>query len=398
MSRIKKKSFKDVFGPGFITTKADNDAGAVTSYLQAGSLYGWHISWVMLLLLPITYFCQITTAKIAIATNTGLISIIKEKLGKTWANLTVANLSFLNFLTLLTQFAALTNLCEVFNVNKYIAIPAIIVSLCVLFAPSNYNKWEKTMIYLCCFDIFWIILGAICGENGNFRQSKNFSLDGTYLLTIMALIGTTIAPWQLFFQNSCTVDKNLKKADFKNIKIETFIGAVFIIISGIIMIYLGSFVPNGINGSAQFVKSLSASGFIELILSLLIINASIVGASAVSICTSWVYAENKNLDRSLNEKFSEAPWFYSYYYGSIIVAGLFTLLPSLPLNYIILGVQVVACVFLPYQLVIMQLICNDSKLMGTLKNSKKENIIMNSVILILVILSICLLGKGLSIV
>ena len=397
MRRFKKKKFLDVFGPGFITTKADNDAGAVTSYIQAGSLYGIHISLVMLLLLPITYFCQIMSAKIAIATKTGLISLVKQKLGEKWANLTVTNLLFLNFLTLFTQFAALTNLCNVLNINQYIAIPATIISLCVLFAPSNYNKWEKTMIFLCLFDLFWIAMGIINWRNEGITSAPNINFNQTFWLTIMSLVGTTIAPWQLFFQNSCTVDKNLNKSDYKNIKIETFIGAVFIIISGIIMMYLGSIIPGGINSSAEFVKSISSNGFVELILSLLIVNASIVGASAVSLCNAWVYSENKNLDRSLNEKFKEAPKFYSFYYGSIIASGLITLLPSLPLNYIILGVQIIACIFLPYQLVLVQLISNDSKLMGDLKNSKTENIIMSTIIFVITSLSVYLLGYGLSI-
>jgi Mn2+/Fe2+ NRAMP family transporter len=127
---------------------------------------------------------------------------------------------------------------------------------------------------------------------------------------------------------------------------------------------------------------------------LMVINASIIGTAGVSLSTSWAYAEDRNWERSLNKNFKEAKGFYLQYFGAIIASGLIVLYPHLPLEKVIIGVQIMACVFLPYQLILNQIIVNDSNIMGEYKNKKWQNFVMNLIIVLIVILSVCLFKQG----
>jgi Mn2+/Fe2+ NRAMP family transporter len=265
-------------------------------------------------------------------------------------------------------------------------------------APSNYRKWEKIMIFLCLLDLFWIILAMMSIPNIHmYHYSKVNMFSNDYLMMTMALIGTTIAPWQLFFQNSCVLDKKLTIKDYNHIKMETFIGAIFIVIAAICMILIGCLNSGVFTNVPDFVKNIFTNNhsIINFILDVLILNASIIGTAAVSLSTAWVYAENKQINKSLNQKFSEAKPFYIHYYGSIVLAGLIALLPCISLNAIIIGVQIIACIFLPYQLIVIQILSNNKKLMKDQVNTKFTNVIMNSIISIIVILSVFLLCQSL---
>jgi hypothetical protein len=57
-------TFLMVFGPGLIVMEADNDAGAVSTYMQAGGQYGLHLLWLLVVLLPICYFIQEMVARL----------------------------------------------------------------------------------------------------------------------------------------------------------------------------------------------------------------------------------------------------------------------------------------------------------------------------------------------
>jgi len=72
-------TFLMVFGPGLIVMEADNDAGTVSTYIQAGAQYGTRLLWLLLLLLPVTYFIQEMVVRLGIATGKGHAAMIYQR-------------------------------------------------------------------------------------------------------------------------------------------------------------------------------------------------------------------------------------------------------------------------------------------------------------------------------
>jgi Mn2+/Fe2+ NRAMP family transporter len=390
------------FGVPFLVAEADNDAGGLSTYIQSGAFYGFGFFPLMLLLIPIQYFCQEACSRIAIVSQTGLISLIKEKFGKSWAKLAVWNLYFTNFLILITEFSGINLISKAFGLNPFIVIPISIIGLCFFVAPNSYHKWERLLVALCCLDLIWILMVLFTPVkhftfNWNYIPINNSSHN--YLLDAMAVVGTTVCSWMLFGQYYLTLDKKLTINDLKEQQKETFVGTIYTTLVACCMIFVGSLaffnhfdfkdVPSFAQNITKFVGP-----FFGNLLFLMCLNASIMGTAAVSLSSIYAYCDDKNLPYGLNLKFNQAKSFYAHYFGTIIAAGLITLIPNFPLEKVIIGVQVVACIFLPYQLILNYFILNDKTIMNQFANKKEQNIIMAFIILILIILSICLFKQA----
>lgn len=151
-------SFFMVFGPGLIVMEADNDAGAVSTYMQAGGKYGLHLLWVLLLLLPICYFVQEMVARLGIATGKGHAAMIYERFGKWWGRFSLFDLLAVNFLTLITEFAAISLAMSGMGVSPFLSVPVAALALVTLVASGSYRRWERIVIALCLLDLTWFVL------------------------------------------------------------------------------------------------------------------------------------------------------------------------------------------------------------------------------------------------
>jgi len=158
-------TFLMVLGPGLIVMEADNDAGAVSTYTQAGAQYGTHLLWVLVLLLPITYFIQEMVARLGIVTGQGHAAMIYRRFGRWWGNFSLVDLQIANFLTLVTEFAAISLAMDRLGVSPYIAVPLSAVALVSLVLTGSYLRWERIVIGLCLLDVAWFAMAAVCGPN-----------------------------------------------------------------------------------------------------------------------------------------------------------------------------------------------------------------------------------------
>jgi Mn2+/Fe2+ NRAMP family transporter len=190
-----------------------------------------------------------------------------------------------------------------------------------------------------------------------------------YIFLVIATVGTTIAPWQLFFQQSCVADKKLRFKDLNASRWDTFIGAVFtIVVAGGMMLVGAILFKNKVayTDPAQLATVLGPhyGTFFKSAILMLMVNASVLGTTAVSLSSAWAWAEVKGWDHSLQLKFKEAPGFYLTYIGATMAAASVVLIPRAPLQVIIIGVQVLAGVMLPSALVFLQILLNDKELLG----------------------------------
>jgi Mn2+/Fe2+ NRAMP family transporter len=403
-------SFLVAFGPGLIVMEADNDAGAVSTYMQAGGQYGLHLLWVLLLLLPICYFVQEMVARLGIATGKGHAAMIYERFGKAWGRFSLFDLLAVNFLTLITEFAAISLAMRGLGVAPIISVPIAAVALVGLIASGSYRRWERIVVILCLLDLTWFIAAAFLRPNWTAALSNTFlpSLPhsgkiGDLVFLIIAIVGTTIAPWQLFFQQSCVAEKRLRFADLKWARLDTLIGAVFSILVAGAMMLTGAFAYNHhvpFTDPAQLAQSIATvlphrSGiFLHHAILLLMVNAAVLGTTAISLASAWAYGEVAGWQHSLHKKPTEAPGFYAVYALCVFAAAAIVLVPHLPLQLVIVSVQVFAGLILPSAIIFLQLLLNDRALLGDRWVNRPWNNYINwSIVVILFALSLTLAAQ-----
>jgi Mn2+/Fe2+ NRAMP family transporter len=399
-------SFLMVFGPGLIVMEADNDAGAVSTYMQAGGQYGLHLLWLLVLLLPICYFVQEMVARLGIATGKGHAAMIYERFGKWWGRFSLIDLLAVNFLTLITEFAAISLALSALGVAPWISVPVSAIGLTLMVVTGSYLRWERIVIALCLMDLMWFVLAfkvhphwATVAHNSIVPTMPAGGITSSLVFLIIAIVGTTIAPWQLFFQQSCVAEKRLRFADLKWARLDTLIGAVFTVAVAGAMMLVGNFGFEHrivFQDPAQLASALVpfAGTFLRNSLLLLMVNAAVLGTTAISLASAWAYGEVQGWEHSLHKKVSEAPGFYATYILCVGAAAAVVLVPHVPLQLVIISVQVFAGLVLPSAIIFLQLLLNDRELLGDQWVNRPWNNYINwTIIAVLFALSLLLAAQ-----
>jgi Mn2+/Fe2+ NRAMP family transporter len=398
--------FLVVAGPGLIVMVADNDAGAVSTYTQAGAQYGTSLLWVLLLLLPVTYFVQEMVARLGIATGQGHAAMIYQRFGKWWGRFSLVDLLLLNFLTLVTEFAAIALAARHLGLTPSVVVPLAAVGLILLVGTGSYRRWERMTLLLCGLNLAWFGLAALVRPDWGSAAMDSVlpnvppgGVSGDFVFLVIAMVGTTIAPWQLFFQQSCVADKRLRFADLKLARLDTLVGAVAVVAFAGCMLLVGDAMHrNGLSyqDPAQLAGALTPLiGIVgsKLIL-LLMCNAALLGATAISLSSAWAWGEVMGWRNTLEARISQAPHFYAAYALCVAAAAGLVLVPGAPLQMIILGVQVLAGVMLPSAIVFLQLLLNDRAMLGErFANRRWNNWVNWTVIAALFALSLVLAAQ-----
>lgn len=399
-------TFLMVFGPGLIVMEADNDAGAVSTYVQAGAQYGTRLLWLMLLLLPITYFVQEMVARLGIATGKGHAAMIYERFGKWWGRFSLIDLLLANFLTLITEFAAISLALSKLGISPYVAVPVSAVGLVLLVVTGSYLRWERIVIGLCLLDLVWFALAYTVHPNWGRAMRHTLvpglppgKVDSGLVFLIIAIVGTTIAPWQLFFQQSCVAEKRLRFADVKWARLDTLLGAAFTVTVAGAMMLIGDYgLRHGVafEDPAQLAVALGpiAGNFVRNGVLLLMVNAAVLGTTAISLASAWAYGEVMGWPHSLHKRVREAPAFYGVYIACVAAAAAIVLIPRVPLQLVIISVQVFAGLILPSAIIFLQLLLNDHALLGEeWVNRRWNNWINWTIIIVLFALSLLLAAQ-----
>jgi len=369
-------TFLAVFGPGLIVMVADNDAGAVSTYTQAGAQYGTHLLWLVMFLLPVTYFIQEMVVRLGIATGKGHAAMIYQRFGPWWGVFSLVDLELVNFLTLVTEFACIDLALTKLGVDPRIGIPLVAAGLILIAVTGSYRRWERTVVFLCVLDLAWFVIAwkmhPAAGEVTRALLVPSIPAGGLtagLVFLVIAVVGTTIAPWQLFFQQSCIADKRLRFSDIPWARLDTFLGACITISVAACMMLLGN--ASRTHGfhfmdPAQMAVDLGsfAGPWVKNVILLMMINAAVVGTTAISLSSAWAYGEVRGWPHSLQLPYRKAIGFYAVYLGCVAAAAAIVLIPRAPLQLIILGVQVLAGVILPSAIIFLQLLLNDKELLG----------------------------------
>jgi Mn2+/Fe2+ NRAMP family transporter len=398
-------------GPGIITMVADNDAGGISTYAVTGSKYGFNLLWVFFILIPMAYYVQEMTVRLGAVTKRGHAEAIFDAFGPCWGWFSLFDLFVINWLTLVTEYIGMTEAMSIFGVPPWLTYLAVTAVLMAVVMSGRYWTFEKITLCFCLFNLVYIPAAFWAMKTGNVAGGWGKVLQGFYrpefpgglttglLFVVMANLGTTITPWQIFFQQSAVVDKGLDVHDIKLGKIDTLVGsfltglvAVFIIIAtGAAFFHhhppvavedakqtanaLGPLLPAG---KGQWGRALFAVGLFD---------AGFLGALCISLATSWAVGEVFGWAHTLNRSVRDAPWFYGVYLVTLATAGAVVLIPRAPLITITMFVQVVAVTLLPAALVFLVLLLNDKPLMGRHVNTRWQNAANWSIIICVVIMS-----------
>jgi len=385
-----------IAGPGILVMVADNDAGGIATYSATGAKYGYGLIWFLVLLGPIAYSVQEMTVRLGAVTKRGHAEAIFDAFGPFWGWFSFFDLSLTNWLTLISEFIGMTAALHIFGIPPWITV--IIVSLLMggMVLQGRYWTWEKIALVFCIVNLIYIPAAFLVHPDWKEVLSVGLiphfpgGLTATMFFFLMANVGTTIAPWMVFFQQSAVVDKSLKEKDILWSRLDTATGAVFTVVVAIFCIVVTGTVLYGIDiesASQAAIGLMNTNKLAGTFMAIGLFDAGFLGAICISLSSSWALGEVFGWAHSLNNKVREAPWFYAYYLLALLTAGAVTLIPGAPLIVITLFVQVVATTLLPAALVFLILLLNNEELMGKYKNTTLQNIVNFSIVIGLIILS-----------
>ena len=394
-----------IVGPGLIVMVGDNDAGAFGTYTQAGQNYGTSLLWVLLLLIPVLFVNQEMVLRLGAVTGVGHAKLILERFGKFWGAFSVIDLFILNALTIVTEFIGISLGLGYLGLPK---VAGVLISAAVIVAAAStgsFRRFERVCLTLVAgsfvlIPIFLMVhppLGQIGRDFLIPNLPHNADLSAVVLL-IIAIVGTTVAPWQLFFQQSYVIDKRITPRFISYEKIDLWIGIGVVIIGATAMI---SFTAAAFAGHPEFGQFGDAAGVAEglakyagrtagALFAVALIDASIIGAAAVGLATSYALGDTIGLKHSLHRKWHEAKAFYAAFTGILSGSAVIVLIPGSPLGLMTVGVQVLAGVLLPSATLFLLLLCNDREVLGPWVNGPAMNLFTSAVIAVLVILSLVL--------
>jgi len=394
-----------IIGPGIIVMVGDNDAGGVATYSQAGQNYGYSLLWVLPLLIPVLIVNQEMVVRLGAVTGVGHARLIKERFGRFWGLFSIGDLFVLDFLTIVTEFIGVDLALGYFGVSKYISVPLAGFGLVAMTATGSFRRWERFMLVFVAVNFLVIPLMVFSHPHGGpvlhgFVPGVAGGSNSTAILLIISIVGTTVAPWQLFFQQSNIVDKRITPRWVNYERADTVIGSfVTVIGAGAIIItcaaafsgsrYYGAF--NNAGTVAAGLEKLLGHGA-GVLYSLVLLNASIIGAAAVTLGTSYAFGDFFGARHSLHRNFFEAKGFYASFAGLVAVAAGIVLVPGAPLGLITEAVQALAGVLLPSAAVFLVLLCNDKEVLGPWVNRPWLNAVATLIIGALLVMSLILVA------
>jgi NRAMP (natural resistance-associated macrophage protein)-like metal ion transporter len=387
-----------ILGPGIISGSVDNDAGGIATYSLAGAQFGLSLLWVLFITTFSLAVTQEVGARMGLVTGKGLASLIREKFGIRWTTFIMAVLLIANIGTIAAEFAGIAAAFEIFNVSKYISIPLAFILVLFLVTKGSFKPLERVFLVLSTFYLVYIASAVLAHPNwGAAMQSivtPTLSFNKSYLLTLVAVVGTTITPWGQFFIQDYVVDKKLSKNDLSIERGDVFFGSFitnlisfFIIVACAATLFAHNIVINDAKDAALALKPL-AGQFASILFGFGLLNASLFGAALVPVSTSYVITEAFGFESGLNFSFKEAPEFYGLFTFAILIGALLVLLPFVPLLSILFLSQALNAVLLLPVLVFVYILSNDKRLLSSYKNGKLVNTIIIITFLLIAISSI----------
>ncbi len=393
--------FLVILGPGIITGSVDNDAGGITTYSVAGAIYGYNMLWTLFPSFIVLIVIQEMNARMGIVTGKGLADLIRENAGVKITFFIFSALYLADIGNTTTEFAGIAGSMEIFGISKYISVPIMGFLVWILVVKGTY-KFAERLFLIFSVSLLTYVVSAIMGhphwsEIGHAIIRPEFPLNTQSLAMIIGIVGTTIAPWMLFYMQSSVIEKGLKMKNYRYTIIDILVGCIatvvvafFIIVACASTLHVNGVHINEAKDAALALKPMAGVLASEVFAFGLFV-ASVFSATILPLATAFYVCEAFGFEAGIDKKWDEAREFYVLYTFILALAMVIILIPNAPLIFISLWSQVINGLMLPVVLVCMILLVNNKKIMGKYVNKPVNNVIGWSTIIILIGLSFTLL-------
>ena len=399
--RGRLKALLAIMGPGLIVMVGDNDAGGVSTYAQAGQNNGTTLLWTLVLLIPVVIVNQEMVVRLGAVTGVGQARLIFERFGRFWGAFSVGGLFLVNFLTIVTEFIGITLALEYLGLNRYLVVPVAALALIGITTTGSFRNWERFMYVFVVSNLLVIPLALLSHPrigpiaHGTFVPGVGGGVNSTSALLIVAIVGTTVAPWQLFFQQSNVVDKRITPRWINYERADTIIGSFIVVVGAAALMITTAFAFKGTGFYGNFHDAGQvASGLARrdghlagVLFAIVLLDASIIGAQAVTLATSYAFGDAFGVRSSLHRSFTEAKTFYAAFSALTVFAAAIVLIPHAPLGLVTTAVQAFAGILLPSSTVFLLMLCNDKHVLGPWVNKGWLNAVAAVIVGSLLVLS-----------
>jgi Mn2+/Fe2+ NRAMP family transporter len=390
-----------VVGPGLITSNVDNDAGGISTYTQAGAQYGYALLWSLIPMTIALYVTEEMCARMGVITGKGLSDLIREEFGFRSTFFVMFTGFFVDLANVVAEFAGVAASMEIFGISKYIAVPLAALLVWILVLRGTYRQVEVIFLVACGFYVTYIV-SAILAKPDWLMAARdvvlpNLHFESGYLLTLTALVGTTIAPWQFFYLQAGFVEKKVGPRQYRQARLDVLVGSIscMVIVFFIIICTAATLHASGntsISDASQAAKALIplAGKWAGLCFAFGLLNASLFAATILPLSTAHVICEGLGFEAGIDNKFSEARIFYGLYTLLIVVGAGIILLPHVPLWKILIFSQVGNGIWLPVVIIFILLLVNRRELMGDHVNTLGFNIVAWVTAIAMIVLTLVL--------
>jgi len=388
-------------GPGIITGAAGDDAGGVATYASIGAQYGYTLLWAMGPITLALIVIQVMVARMGVVTGKGFAELIREEFGVRWSAFAMLVLIIANGTVTIAEFAGIAAAGELFNIPRIASVPLMAVVVWLIVVRASYTVAEKIFIVLSTALLTYVGAAFLARPEWHTVElslvSPSFIPEAGYLTTFVALVGTTITPYMLFYLQSSISDKGVRIADYAAERTDVVLGsllttviAVFIIVSTAATLHANGILVNAPEDAARALEPL-AGPYARLLFGLGLFGASMLAACVLPLSTAYAVCGAFGWERGVSRSWSEAPIFNGIYTALIAIAAAFVLIPGLPLIQVIVATQFLNGLLLPIVLIFVLRLVNDRELMGEYVNNRLFNVLSYGTTGILILLTVALL-------
>ena len=394
--------FMAVVGPGFITSNVDNDAGGISTYSIAGAKYGYALLWSLIPMTIALYVTEEMCARLGVITGKGLSDLIREEFGFRSTFFVMVTGFVVDLMNVVAEFAGVAAAMEIFHISKYIAVPVAAIMVWILVMRGTARQVEKIFLIACLFYVAYIVSAVLAKPDWLLAAKSlvvpSFQFNAPYLLTLIGLIGTTIAPWQFFYLQAGFVEKRVGPRQYPQARLDVLVGSIscMVIVFFIIVCTAATLWVSGHHDIADAKEAAQALGpmagrWASLLFAFGLLNASLFAASILPLSTAHVICEGLGFEAGVDHKFKDAPIFYWLYTVLIVVGAGLILIPGAPLLKILFFSQVGNGIWLPIVLIFIVLLSSRKDLMGTYANSTTFSVIAWTTSIVMIALTLVLI-------
>lgn len=389
--------FLAIMGPGIITANVDNDAGGIATYSLAGAHFGYTLLWSLIPITLALIVVQEMCSRMAVATGKGLADLIRENFGVKWTFYLMVMLLLVNITNVMAEFAGVAAALEIVGVSKFISVPIAAIFVWVLVVRGSYKSVEKIFLWACVFYVAYVISGFLAKPDWTqvFHETvqPQFEFSTAYLVMLVGLVGTTIAPWMQFYLQSSIVEKGITPDDYNHVRIDVVVGCIIapVVAFFIVVACAATLFQGGITIESAKDAAIALEPFVghhaTLLFGFGLFVASIFAASVLPLSTAYSICEGMGWDAGIDRRFEQAPQFFGLYTALIVIGAGVVLIPDFPLLKMMFISQVGNGILLPFILIFMLKLINNKDIMGEFVNSRWFNFIAWSTVWIVIALT-----------